>query len=157
MSTILKRFEIWLLLLIVVAGIWWAFDAEPVSRTGNVAANNPAATATNTGETPEDAGLLEIRNVYVTPGNEGSIIELTLFGRSGTDEPVSLGEDNLELLTSDGEGVHRFFLPFDPNPMLSPDEKSLITLKYWLKNPVDVLWLTYRDQTVKVELPSATI
>lgn len=160
MSTILKRFEIWILFAIVAAGVWWAFQAETVNdiaatdlpeNTGGIDApeNDP--------ESAESAGLLEIKNVNLTSTVQGTVVELTLFGKSGTDEAVALGNDTLELLTSEGEDVHRFFLPFDPDPMLAPDEKSLVTLKYWLKSPVDVLWLTYRDQTVKVDIPTATI
>lgn len=156
MSTVFKRFEIWILLAIVVAGIWWAFDAETIPEVTEAGENQEAVESPASADNPEETALLEIRSVDVTPGEGGSIVALTLFGKSGTEEPVSLGEGNLELLTTEGEGVHRFFLPFDPDPMLAPDEKSLVTVRYWLKVPAEVLWLTYRDQTVKVEIPTAT-
>ena len=158
MSTILKRFEIWCLLAIVVAGSWWAFQAETVeTKVVAVSAEARVASMTEDGPDATESTLLEVREVNLTETDQGTVVELTLFGRSGVEEAVTLGEENLELLTSEGEGVHRFFLPFDADPMLASEEKSLVTLKYWLEHPADVLWLTYRDQTVKVEIPTASI
>jgi len=156
MNTILKRFEIWLLLALVAAGLWWSFQVKPINET---VATKPLTAQPDeiTEVAPVDSTLLEVRKVSLTPLDKGTIVELTLLGRSGTDEPVSLGTDSVELLTTEGEGIHRFFTPFDPDPMLAADEKSLVTLKYWLNTPVEVLWLTYRDQTVKVEIPTNSI
>ncbi len=156
MQTILKRFEIWLLFSIIAASLWWSFQAKVIDPPS--LSLHPSVTPTLQVETvPIDSTLLEVRKVNLTTLDHGTIVELTLLGRSGTDQPVALGSDNVELLTTDGEGVHRFFAPFDPDPMLASDEKSLVTLKYWLHTPVEVLWLTYRDQTVKVEIPNTSI
>lgn len=157
MSTILKRFEIWILLVLVFAGIWWAFQAEPVSTASTEPTGGKEKVSTAIQPSPEADSLIEVKKVNLTSTDQGTVIELTLFGRSGTDTPVALGNDTLGLHTAEGEGVDRFFLPFDPDPLLSADEKSLVTLKYWLKAPVDVLWLTYRDQTLKVEIPGVSI
>jgi hypothetical protein len=157
MATILKRFEIWLLLALVIAGIWWAFQAETMEVAATVP--NQATPGQVPGNEVEsnDSSLLEVKNVQLSPTEQGTVIELTLFGRSGTEDPVTLGAENVELLTSEGEDVHRFYLPFDPDPMLSAEEKSLVKLNFWLTSPVEVLWLTYRDQTVKVEIPPVSI
>jgi hypothetical protein len=156
MSTVLKRFEIWLLFALIGAGIWWAFQEDTVEEIVQITPGNTIP-GTEALKEENDSSLLEVKQVNLSPTQQGTVIELTLLGRSGTDEPVALGTENVELLTSEGEDVHRFYLPFDPDPLLPADEKSLVTLKYWLKNPVDILWLTYRDQTVKVEIPPASI
>jgi hypothetical protein len=163
MPTILKRFEIWLLFVLVISGFWWAYQVKPIVETQILESSNPRIPSSSiTAQpgleaAPADATLLVVRKVNVTPLDQGTIVELTLLGCSGTDQPVALDSDNVELLTADGEGVHRFFTPFEPDPMLAADEKSLVTLKYWLDSPVEVLWLTYRDQTVKVEIPAISI
>lgn len=156
MSTVFKRFEIWILFALIFAGLWWAFQAEPISEVAQETDQIEKIAAEKMAESREET-LIEVRKVDLKPTEQGTVMELTLFGRSGTEEPVELGDANLELLTSEGEGIHRFYVPFDPDPLLSSDEKSLVTLKYWLKTPVDVLWLTYRDQTLKVEIPVASI
>ena len=154
MSTILKRFEIWVLFGLVAAAVWWAFQTE----NEVVEKVDPDKGVVDPGNNIDSAGLaghLKVKNVKVIPDEEGILVELTLQGRSGTDKAEILNHSNLEILTTEGDQIQRFYLPFESDQVLSPDETSLVTLKYWLKEKAEVLWLTYRDQTVKVELPSA--
>lgn len=158
MATLFSRIEVWCLLLIVICGAWWAFqidEAETSPEVVETVGGLPVAGDVDPSGL-EDAALISVHEVSVSPATKGALLELTLLGLSGTDEPVALSEANIEISTSEGESVHRFFLPFDPDPLLSSEEKSLVTLKYWLDERVDVLWLTYRDQTVKVEIPPIT-
>lgn len=159
MLTIFKRFEIWVLLILVAAAIWWALRADPdpvSSGYSKDTTNSNTATANVDGSGAKTTSLLELKNINYSPeldkGN--GLLEVTLMGRSGTANEVVLTEENVELLTSEGEPVRRFFMPFSSDPMLQPHEPSLVTLKFWVTKPVDVLWLTYREQTIKVVLPS---
>ncbi len=161
MSTVLKRFEIWVLLALVVAALWWALSLDPTDpATGLVDSTTPvgAADSTTDGQaTAEDTAtaLLQVQSIAVDALDSGSVLEVTLLGRSGTDSAVELTADTIELLNSAGDQINRFFLPFDQPPSLDATEPSLVVLRYWLPEPSDVLWLTYRDQTLKVEPPSA--
>lgn len=159
MLTILKRFEIWLLFALIGVAIWWALGADPnpvsagatkVPDTENGGSNTNTTTAVE-----QSQSLLEVKKVDFTPEAQGGVVEVTLLGRSGTDEQVTLDDRNIEMLTSEGETIRRFFVPFSPDPQLAPNESSMVTLKYWLPEAAEVLWLTYRDQTLKVILPSA--
>ncbi len=158
MKTILRRPEIWALFVIIILAGWWAARAQP-SRSAALEklAEGPAPESKQPESESATTHLLEINRVTVQPSEGGSIVELTLFGRSGAAEPVRLDESSIELVTEGGDRVRRFFLPFEPETTLPADEKAQVTLKYWLKNPVPVLWLSHRDQTLKIEVPSPSV
>lgn len=156
MINLLKRFEIWLLIALVVAAIWWALGADPNPISSGAAKPVDELAAVDLSiEDPENQALLEIKDIQYRPESGGGIVEVTFLGRSGTDQHVALTEQTVEMLSSEGNVIQRFFTPFSPDPQLAPDKVSMVTLKYWLVEPVETMWLTYRDQTFKVVLPSA--
>ena len=162
MAAILKRFEIWLLLGLVVAAALWAVRAENEVVRGIAGPGKSAPSDQREPPQPPlpdglaaGGGPISIKNIQLTPSTEGGVLELTLLGRSGTGDPVVLTDDNVELLTSDGDKVFRFFTPFESDPVLSPDEASLIKMRFWLKEKTSVLWLSYLDQTIQVSVPPA--
>ncbi len=174
---ILKRFEIWLLLILVVAVIVFATKTEdsveekplvetkvqepdpepPVTASGKIPKVSPVnpdpqADAAPDNSVAEVAGTLRIDKVEVIPTQEGSIVDLTLSGRSGEEGPVSLSKETLRVTTQEGDEVSRFFLPFEKDPELDPDRDSLVSVKYWIPSGTDSLWVMYRDQKLKAEL-----
>jgi len=134
---ILKRFEIWLLLILVVAIIVFATKTEesieekplvvtreqnpepPFVATGKNPTGEQEATDTPRGTAPEKspnevAGSLRIDKVEVIPSQEGSIVDLTLSGRSGVEDPVLLSDDEtLRVTTPEGDNVYCFLQPFE--------------------------------------------
>ena len=155
MINILKRFEVWLLIALVIAAIFWALKADPAPISSG-SAKLPEELADNTSlGIEENKALLEIKDIQYIPEQGGGIVAVTLLGRSGTEDQVALDDSTVEMLSSEGDVIRRFVTPFASDPILKPDESSLVTLRYWLVEPVETLWLTYQDQTFKVVLPPA--
>lgn len=157
---IFKRFEIWLLLALVVALAVFALQPEEALEEGAEPAPEPAKTLAekdaNRKEAPaepvEEPGL-SVENVSVTGTEQGRIVELTLSGRSPTDEEIAITESTLLAHTDAGDAVNHFFAPFQEPPVLHPDEDSLVTVRLWLEKPTESIWLDFQGRKVQTELP----
>ena len=134
-----KRIEVWLLLLLSVAGVAWVLWSE------REAASEPAPPAPEAG-TPGPASIrfaIEDRRV----AREGEHLVLTLrVKRSVADAaapPRILDGDAVRLVTAEGEAVERFFLPFDPETTLDSHSGAETVLRYWLPmaRAAGPLWL----------------
>ncbi|MAS95962.1 MAG: hypothetical protein CMO55_22385 [Verrucomicrobiales bacterium] len=155
---ILKRFEIWLLLVIVAGLIWFAFSPE--SGTALEEAPEPVAVLIDEmGKSeegiPEEAEKgLRVDSVNVTDSNGGRIVELTLLGRSETEEEIVLDETRLVASTTAGDRIPHFFEPFQEKAVLPPgEEDALVTVKYWLESQADTIWLDFEGKRLQAELP----
>lgn len=156
---ILKRFEIWLLIVVVAALFVFAFRPEeslPLSTESHPQAmalpngDNGVATAPLP-EAPEETFAVE--DVTVTPTKGGLIVELTLSRRAPSGGELILDESGVTATTDDGVPVNRFFEPFREPALLLASGDSVATLKWWLERPTDVLWLDLPGQRVKAVLP----
>lgn len=148
---ILKRFEIWLLAVVVFALIWFASQTEPTSVVASPAVN--ALTVVESGIPAETRPILQVQEVQVHTTKGGQVVDLTLSGRSPTGEDLVLSSSNVSAKTADGEVVNRFFEPFRESAVLLSDETTLATMRWWLVRPTEALFLTVGGETVKAELP----
>jgi hypothetical protein len=156
---ILKRFEVWLLLGVVLGSFAFALRPDPArpapADKGAMTAASPARTGESlpafASEAPPET--LTVEAVKVTQTDGGMIVELTLSGRSPTGEELTLDEVKVRATTGDGEPVNRFFEPFSPPPVLLASEDSVATLRWWLERPTDVLWLELNGERVKALIP----
>ncbi|MEX2579358.1 MAG: hypothetical protein WD342_09890 [Verrucomicrobiales bacterium] len=156
---IFKRFEIWLLLALVAALAVFALQPEETLEQAVETEPEPAKTLaendanrTETPEAVEEPGL-SVENVSVTGTKQGRIVELTLSGRSSTDEEIAVTESTLLAHTDAGDPVNHFFAPFQEPPVLYPDEDSLVTVRLWLEKPAESIWLDFQGRKVQTELP----
>lgn len=148
---ILKRFEIWLLAVVVFALIWFASQTEPTSVVASPAVD--ALTVVESGIPAETRPILQVQEVQVHTTKGGQVVDLTLSGRSPTGEDLVLNSSNVSAKTADGEVVNRFFEPFRESAVLLSDETTLATMRWWLARPTDTLILSVGGETVKAELP----
>ncbi len=170
---IFKRFEIWLLLVLMVAAVWFAMRAGDPNEVEIIAEVDPeqliesrenSASVTQTVEIPTakesdpqpvDGGI-RIEKVEVTQTKQGRVIDLTLLGRAKEGEMITLSGDSDDILveTDTGERVEPFFLPFSEPATLESGEESLAKLQYWLKDEnANSLVVTVSDQTLHAEIP----
>jgi len=158
---ILKRFEVWLLVAVVIALFVFAFRPEPAIDPSVVAAGGdrvPVITTSTTNDPAENAPeipveTISVEGVTVTPSKGGMIVELTLSGRAPSGKDVTLDESSVTATTDEGELVNRFFEPFRKPAVLLASGDSLATLKWWLERPAAVIWLDLQGERVKAVLP----
>ncbi len=147
---LLKRFEIWMLFGLVGVALWWGLQAP--EQLDEVAGEAPAPGAEESGPakdstTPKERPLFRVEEVRaVEPEGGGTLLEITVLGRSGTEDLAILDEDTMVLTDGEGERVPRFFLPFDEAPTLDPVEESRASLKFWLAEPAGELRLSYQGR-----------
>lgn len=160
---ILKRFEVWLLLAIVVALIVFAMQPPPPLPGTVVVAPDPSGTekpptqATSPDpqapEAPAAAPSLAVREVRVTPSSPGYIVETLIGGGAGRSADLVLGDDQVRATTADGQPVNRFFEPFQTTPTLLASGDSVASLRWWLPAPAKSIWIEIDGERIEANLP----
>jgi len=160
---ILKRFEIWLLLAVVAAIFFYAgqspdseADAPEDSPDDPVVVSGDESDSggDETGDRSESEGL-RVENIDLRPSQGGSVLEVTLLGRSRTGEPATVDESSLMVRTAEGEPVPHFFEPFRRTAVLSGKEESMATVRLWLESPTEAIRLEFQGEEIKAELPES--
>ncbi|MEM6916049.1 MAG: hypothetical protein AAF491_05730 [Verrucomicrobiota bacterium] len=158
----LKRFEIWLLLGIVVALLVFAFQpveeeagSEGETREGELVVSGVVSGVGSEAEAePEKAPKgITVRKVDVEMTGSGRIVEVTFLARGESEETVPVNEATLIASTSEGMQVPHFFTPFQPEQEVAPGEESLIIVKFWLAETTDSIWLDFGGERAEAELP----
>jgi hypothetical protein len=160
---ILKRFEVWLLLAIVVALIAFAMQPPP-PLPGTVAVEpdlhakekpptHVSSPEPQTPEVPAAAPSLAIREVRVTPSSPGYIVETFIGGGAGRSADLVLGEDQVRATTADGQPVNRFFEPFQATPTLLASGDSVASIRWWLPSPAKSIWIEIDGERIEATLP----
>lgn len=160
---ILKRFEVWLLLAIVVALIVFAMQPPPPLPGTAVADPDPRGKETQPSSvslpspltTPDAtaAPSLAVREVRVTPSSPGFIVETLIGGGAGRASDLVLGDDQVRATTADGQPVNRFFEPFQETPTLLASGDSVASLRWWLPAPAKSIWIEIDGERIEATLP----
>lgn len=157
-----KRFEIWLLLAVVVGLLFVAFSPEEIDAEVVAVSETPVLLEkklevelpeNNGTQTDEPEPAFAIKEVSVRPDGDGKVVEVTLSGRAQNGEEALVNEDTLRAMTGSGEPVSRFFEPFRKELTFHPEQVSLITTRWWLEKPTDSIWLEFQGQRVEAVLP----
>jgi len=160
---ILKRFEVWLLLAIVVALIVFAMQPPPPLPGTVVVEPDPQAKEKPPmqvpspdpppPEAPAAAPSLAIREVRVTPSSPGYIVETLIGGGAGRTADLVLGDDQVRATAADGQPVNRFFEPFQETPTLLASGDSVASLRWWLPGPAKSIWIEIHGERIEANLP----
>lgn len=151
----LKRPEVWLLLLLSVAGIGyvlWSDQKRDDQETGNEA--SPSA-GTSQGEDENPRFVIAERRVSREADHLILTITVSLVGPfedSGASE-LSAEAGTIQLLSGEGVSLPRFFLPFDPPPILENRAGASIDLRFWIPTAQadGELWLTWEGEKLPVK------
>jgi hypothetical protein len=152
-----KRIEVWFLLLLSVAGVAWVLWSER-SRELFEKQEQPRETSDQetTGRQPSKFEITERRL-----SREGDHVVLSLRvkrvtnavgGKNGERENLKITDSNTRLATDEGQSVERFFLPYDPEPVLDAHPGAEVTLRYWvpLAQTTAPLWLEIEGERLAV-------
>ncbi len=159
---ILKRFEVWLLLAIVIALVVYALQPPPLPGTNPAKPaiaeprpeNDPTVVAANppTG-IPATSPSLVVREVKMIPSSPGFIVETVIAGGPGREKDLPLTDDQVRATTAEGRPVDRFFEPFRTPPVLLASGDTTAPLRWWLPAPTDSLWIEIGDERIQADLP----
>lgn len=157
---IFKRFEVWLLLSLL-GGLFlylvWpdgvvAATVETSGPSDRVEAIAPEALSEPTETKTLAVTHVALRSTGESSTKQGTIIDLTLLGRSSGDSSVALTEENLRIQDESGQIVPRFFEPFAPEAMFVPDEDREARIAIWWSGTGEKLWVEWEGEKVPVDL-----
>ena len=154
---IFKRIEIWLLFAVMIGLIVFALItpeeiADPAGSEPVVLSHESESMAPEVSVEPE-RDLIVVEKVNVRPAQKGRIVEVTLLGRTPKGDEVVLDDSTVIATTEGGKPIGFFFEPFRQFGSLAGDENSLATVKLWLEEPTQVVWLEFKGEKLKAELP----
>jgi hypothetical protein len=140
---VFKRIEVWILLVLTVAGLVFVLlNREPTtedsgfansSKPGRVSPGIAATPDANASSAPSNDTLLEIKNVSLRREGEHFLAEVKFVFNNQTAQPVRTIED-AKLITGGGESIPVFFLAFTGAPPEIPaTKKSQASLHFSLR------------------------
>jgi hypothetical protein len=118
-----KRFELWVLLALIVAGLAWVF------MSGGKDDNSDDTTGASI--TESDAPL-RLHRCMLKRDYGNARLDIDLRVRNDSAEKLVMQTPKVKLLTGKGREVPSFFLPFDPIPEIAPKSSQDVQLRYWL-------------------------
>lgn len=124
---LLKRFELWVLLAIIGAGLAYVFLSAPAeSEEGDAGAS--------TAETQGDkAAPLSLIQVSIERDYGNARLDLEVRVKNDTGEELTLQAPAVRLLTTAGREVPSFVLAIDTPPKLPAGTTQDVQLRYWLE------------------------
>jgi hypothetical protein len=146
----LKRFEVWVLLAVVIAGLAWVFVSGPADEFEEEVL--PAASS----DSAETSPALSLRKLVIKRDYGNARLDVDVKIRNEKSEKLVLTAPAVRLVTGDGREVPSFFLPFDPLPEVAANSTQETQLRYWLEGKdlqgtltleIDGLHLLLKDDT----------
>ncbi|HEY1081094.1 MAG TPA: hypothetical protein VGE29_02470 [Prosthecobacter sp.] len=120
----LKRFEVWLLILLCIGAGAWVFITDR-EQDGNPESLDPAAAVST-----EPAVKILRCTLERDYGNARLDIELRY--RNASPRPLILQPPDVRLLTADGKEVPPFVLAVEKFPQIAAQTAQDVRLRYWL-------------------------
>lgn len=148
-----KRVEVWFLLILSIGIAGWVIWSERTPPDGDEDSPEGAAAS----EVPAPPARFAIAERRLRAEGEHGILTVRVERSGGAGgEPVDLGEPAARLVTGSGEAVPRFFLPFDPPPLLDGGAGAAVELRFWIPLPQVArdLWLEIGGDRLAVKDPS---
>lgn len=140
----LKRIELWILLAVVVAGLAWVFTSGGSEEEAGD--GGPA--------TVEDSRApLQLHRCVLKRDYANARLDIELRVRNDGPDALAMQSPKVKLLSTRGNEVPSFFLPFDPIPQVPAQSTQDVQLRYWLETAdlQGALTLHVGDRTLPVK------
>lgn len=144
----LRRPELWLLLVLVMAGLTWVAVTQSRSRS------------------PETSGLsaggsgmvddLEITRTQWTPDGTHRRLRVEFTAENRAAEALDVSPPTVRLLDASGAEIPVFFVPGAFPPALAPGTRSASWIEFWLTDPQARSSMTFIVHGRRVSIASAT-
>ncbi len=128
--SLLKRFELWVLLILIGGGLWYIFQeagVEPGRGRAPIAAKIPEPA-----NQVEAVSRFSLQQTTVTRDGDHFLVEIQIHCRNDQNQMLTLAAPGTRLLAAGGQEVPVFFLPFQEPVKIPPLGEKEITLRYWL-------------------------
>lgn len=130
--SLLKRFELWVLLILIGGGLWYVInleDGEKGPGRAPIAAEDPASTGQ-----AEPPPRLSLQKTTLTRDGDHFLAEIEIHCRNDQPQALELVPPGTRLLAAGGQEVAAFFLPFQPPVKIPALGEMDVSLRYWLSH-----------------------
>jgi hypothetical protein len=121
-----KRIELWLLLALVLAGLFFVFahkaTEDEANKSGDVVVPSD-----------KDDAPVKLHRSMITRDYGNARLDIDLRVRNDGAEKLVLQTPKARLLNGKGREIPSFFLPFDALPEVPPRSTQDVQLRYWLE------------------------
>lgn len=124
---LLKRFELWALLVLIVAGLAWVFMSGDSEDNDASSSGSGASTSTDTG------AALILHRAVLKRDHGNARLDLEVRARNDSGETLVMQPPKVRLVTGSGRNVPDFFLPFEPRPEVTAGSTQDVQLRFWLE------------------------
>lgn len=130
--SLLKRLELWVLLILIGGGLWYVFTLED-SENGQ---GRPAIVT----EEPASTGQVKpvthfsLQKTTLTRDGDHFLAEIEIHCRNDQQQALDLVPPGTRLVAAGGQEVAAFFLPFEPAIKIPAAGEKDVTLRYWLSH-----------------------
>jgi len=121
----LKRFEVWVLILLAAGAGLWVTLIQPVQEGDPI----PLVNEERASEEP----ALVIHRCTLERDYGNARLDIELRYRNSSPRPLVLQTPDVRLLTRDGREVPPFILPVEKPPQIAPRTAQSVRLRYWLE------------------------
>lgn len=125
---LLKRFELWVLLAVILAGLWFVFSPGDSGADGMEDAGSGSSAAGGSAPAP-----LHLHRVGVERDYGNVRLDLDVRVRHEGTDKLTMQPPEVRLVSGSGREIPPFFLPFEPQPEISPGATQDVQLRYWLE------------------------
>jgi len=128
--SLLKRFELWVLLMLIGGGLWYVFNLED-DESGRARIPIAAEGTASLGQA-EPAPRFSLQKTTLTRDGDHFLAEIEVHCRNDRQQVLELGPPGTRLLAAGGQEAPVFFLPFQPPAKIPASGEMDVTLRYWL-------------------------
>lgn len=129
---LLKRFELWLLLILIGGGLFYVFNIE---NAGDEQGRAPITTNDPDGpDKPEPPPRFTLQKTTITRDGDHFLAEITIRCRNEKEQALKLIPPGTRLMAAGGQEIPTFFLPFQPVIQVPKSSEADVTLRYWLNS-----------------------
>jgi len=128
--SLLKRFELWVLLILIGGGLFYVFNIQDASDEYGRAPIT--ATDSDSSDEPEPPPRFSLRKTTITRDGDNFLAEIDLFWRIDRTQTPKLNSPGTRLLAAGDREIPTFFLPFQAPVQVPESGEVAITLRYWL-------------------------
>lgn len=125
----LKRFEIWLLLILIGGGLFYVFN---IQTPDNEFGREPIPPEPDQIAKPEPLPRFSLNKTTITRDGDHFIAEIEILIRNDQNQSAEQNPPNIRLWAAGGNEVPEFFLPFQAPVNTRKPGESQSTFRFWL-------------------------
>ncbi len=129
---LLKRFELWLLLILIAGGLYYVLNLQPLDKTTGRKPITRAQTDPEQKPTKQAQPRFSLQKTTLSRDGDHFLAQIEIECQKDSDQTLLLNPPDTQLLAAGAREVPVFFLPFHKPTPIPESKGKTFTLRYWL-------------------------